>query len=721
MNWPAFPNLSKAVAATLPRPEAVLSSAERQRLDLTLDLPDSDALTDVFFTAVLDIVLSRYMGPLHHWFQVWDRAAEQGRVVVSMYDPKLRFTDLLAAHERAKADLGAVATINVEHTGVLLVVEKGARTVTVKDADLRIALRRQGRGWHLYLDFDAAVCASRPTEYFATAFARTASHFGRRPDLSLADAPAQAGDEREILKSLSMGPVVDHDIETTLIARFERQVDRTPDHIAVQDEDEALAYSAFNARVNRLAWRLIEAGVGPGDCVGIHMDRSVAMLCAIYATLKAGAAYVPLIKAFPLTRCRAMLEDSAARLLLSDGAPWQDSAAPCPVWDASQPSDETLRDDNPPLQASAGDLAYIIYTSGSTGMPKGVMIEHRSVLNRIDWMQSTYPLHINSVILQKTPISFDVSVWELFWVCFTPARLYLLAHDAERDPDALLDAIESQGVTTLHFVPSMLDSFLFFLEMLDMPERLASVETVFASGEALSATQVTRFKSLVQTPCGSRLVNLYGPTEATVDVTHFDTSSAEIGATVPIGVPIDNIATAVVAPDGHLSPFGGIGELVLCGVGVARGYKGREELTAEKFAPLSFDGFNLPERSYRTGDLVRWRTDGRLDYLGRNDSQVKLRGYRIETGEIESCLRQLRQIRDSHVTVVEDQYGVPSLVAFVIVSGDSVLEPDQVTRALSETLPDYMLPSKYVSVTAFPLNYSAKLDRKALIAAWQSG
>jgi amino acid adenylation domain-containing protein len=366
--------------------------------------------------------------------------------------------------------------------------------------------------------------------------------------------------------------------------------------------------------------------------VAITAERSPEMLVAIYAILRAGAAYLPVDPTYPRERISYLLGDARVRLVLAQRR-WLDrlpTEAQILDLDAEE-SYHTCADELPP-SGDGHDLAYVIYTSGSTGKPKGVMIEHHSVLNRIDWMQSAYPIAPADVILQKTPISFDVSVWELFWWAFVGARVCLLEPGGHREPDQIIQAVQRHQVTTMHFVPSMLAAFLDYVEDAEAGEDLSSLRRVFASGEALGGHHVTRFQQLMS----ASLVNLYGPTEATVDVSHFDCAGYHPPRPVPIGNPIANTRMYVVDDRSQPVPRGTSGELCLAGAGLARGYLHRPDLTRKKFVEHPFPG---EERIYRTGDFARVLPDGTFEYLGRMDNQVKIRGFRVELGGIEARLR----------------------------------------------------------------------------------
>ncbi|ARK73155.1 non-ribosomal peptide synthetase [Burkholderia pseudomallei] len=508
----------------------------------------------------------------------------------------------------------------------------------------------------------------------------------------------------------------DYPIEQCIHQLFEAQVDRKPEAIALTFEGQRLSYAELNARANRLAHYLQARGVGPDRLVALCAERGIEMVVGLLAILKAGGAYVPLDPSHPPERLRRMLDDTNPVAVLVDdiGADALASfeshvAARSPrvhlsrdiaQWRACSPA-------NPPTprERAARRLAYVIYTSGSSGEPKGVMNEHRGVVNRLWWMQQTYALDERDAVLQKTPFSFDVSVWEFFWPLMSGARLVIAKPEGHKDPAYLSELIDRERVTTLHFVPSMLQAFL---EDEGAARGCGSVKRVMCSGEALPPSLVKRFYRCLP---DARLHNLYGPTEAAVDVTAWACDAEEGGASVPIGWPIANTRIYVLDGHGQPVPRGVAGELYIGGVQVARGYLNRPELTRERFVD---DPFVAGGRLYKTGDLARWRTDGSLEYLGRNDFQVKIRGFRIELGEIEAQLAKVAGVRET-VVLARDSgspAGEKRLVAYYTGNADVAALREQATRHL----PAYMVPSAYVRLDAWPLTPNGKLDRRALPA-----
>jgi amino acid adenylation domain-containing protein/FkbM family methyltransferase len=440
---------------------------------------------------------------------------------------------------------------------------------------------------------------------------------------------------------------------------FEDQVKRTPEAVAVEYEDERLNYEELNRRANQLAHYLRSVGIGPEVRVGICMERSLEMMVAIMAVLKAGGAYLPLDPDYPGERLSYMLEDSAVPVLLGQARlqeKWLSYTGKTIHVDGEWGTIGWYSDANLRNEVSGENLAYVIYTSGSTGKPKGAMNTHRGLSNRVQWMQQAYGLTATDRVLQKTPFSFDVSVWEFMWPLMVGARLVMLRPGGHQDPACIAEAIQRKQITTMHFVPAMLNIWLE-----SEAERCSTLTRVICSGEALSVEAQKKFQSRLK----AELHNLYGPTEASIDVTFWHCREDWSAGYVPIGRPIANTQVYVLDGAGQSVPVGVKGELYLGGAGLARGYLSRPELTAERFIPNAYAS-TAGDRLYRTGDQVRWKPEGQLEFLGRLDHQVKLRGFRIELGEIEARLLEHPGAREAVVVAREDGAGDKQLAAYVV-------------------------------------------------------
>ncbi|MBO9883275.1 non-ribosomal peptide synthetase [Xanthomonas sp. D-109] len=489
---------------------------------------------------------------------------------------------------------------------------------------------------------------------------------------------------------------------------FEMQVSRNASAVALECDGNTLDYAQLNRLANRVAHALIAQGVGPDVRVAICAERGFDLVVGLLGILKAGGAYVPLDPGYPVGRLDYMLEDSAPRLLLSVrmfASTLPKTAVPI-LWLDDASAFESMPEHDPEprtLGLTASHLAYVIYTSGSTGRPKGAMNQHDAVVNRLLWAQSQFALCADDRILQKTPAGFDVSVWEFFLPLLAGARLVLARPEGHKDPAYLADLIESSGITMAHFVPSMLRAFTAAVGA----GRCRGLRQVLCSGEVLPAALQNHM--LARWP-DTTLYNLYGPTEAAVDVTCW---RCEPSDDVPIGRPIAN--TRIYVVDRHYAPVpvGVVGELLIGGVQVGRGYLGRPDLTSERFFE---DPFLRGGRVYRTGDLARWRHDGVLEYLGRNDFQVKVRGFRIELGEIEAQLSACDGVREAIVIARDDAAGAPRLVAYVVADPhrEDTLSASALREWLSSRLADHMLPSAFVLLPALPVTPNGKLDRAAL-------
>ncbi|MGB7923854.1 MAG: amino acid adenylation domain-containing protein, partial [Pyrinomonadaceae bacterium] len=495
---------------------------------------------------------------------------------------------------------------------------------------------------------------------------------------------------------------------------IEAQVEGAPDAVAVVYEDEQLSYGELNARANQLAHYLRSLGVGRESLVGILLERSVEMVVALLGTLKAGAAYVPLDPQYPQERLQWMVEDASVGVLLTEQRLRERiPAQPMPVvcLDVEWASIARRSDENPSWTATADNLAYVIYTSGSTGRPKGAMNTHRAICNRLLWMQQTYQLGPSEAVLQKTPFSFDVSVWEFFWPLLAGARLVMARPGGHYDSAYLVEIICAQQITTLHFVPPMLR---LFLEQ-EGVGRCRSLRRVIASGQALSSHLAARCAERLE---WAALHNLYGPTEAAVDVTawSYQPGGPEgLSGGVPIGVPISNTRVYVLDAKLGLVAAGVAGELYLGGVCVGRGYLKRPGLTAERFIPDPYS-VEAGARLYRTGDIVRHVGDGALEFLGRADEQVKIRGFRIELGEVEAALLGHEGVKEAVVVASAGDVEEARLVAYLVAAHEPAPTTSELRGYLREKLPEHMIPSAFVSIEELPLTPNGKVDRRALPA-----
>ncbi|MDR3372912.1 MAG: amino acid adenylation domain-containing protein, partial [Ancalomicrobiaceae bacterium] len=526
------------------------------------------------------------------------------------------------------------------------------------------------------------------------------------PDTSIDDLPIMSEAERVRVVETFNATSRPFDTRRTICRPFLDQLGANGERMAVlRDGAAPVSYRSFAGLAGRVARRLSEAGVRPGDAIALIGARSLELLAAIHGVLMAGCTYVPLGADQPDARIAAMLEDLAHPLVLA--------AADCRTT-ADRLSTRVLElsDGGSAAPADLGSpdgLAYVLFTSGSTGRPKGVAIEHHSVLNRILWMAETFPIGPGDVILQKTPVTFDVSAWELFWWSWTGAAVALPPVGTERDPQALIDFIDRHGVTVVHFVPSMLAEFLSCLESRpDMAARLSRLRFVFASGEALDPGLVDRFDRTLYRPFGVQLHNLYGPTEATVDVTWHPCSPWTGADVVPIGKPIANTSVHILDTHGRAQPIGVAGEICLGGPQVARGYVARPDLTRDRFIA---DPFRAGGRLYRTGDLGRFRRDGAVEYLGRIDNQVKIRGQRIEPGEIERALERHPAIERAFV-VPAIVAGLAELRAFVVTR--AAVTSAELRAHLRLHVTEAMIPARFLRSAEPPLTASGKTDRKAL-------
>jgi amino acid adenylation domain-containing protein len=496
---------------------------------------------------------------------------------------------------------------------------------------------------------------------------------------------------------------------------FDAQAEATPERVAVTSEAESISFRQMAARADALARLLQSRGVGPGTLAGVCVERSPEMLVGLLAVLKAGGAYVPLDPALPADRLAFIMEDTRMPVVLTRGKLSEvlgGRIAELVLIDDDE-CDDSFDDRITPVATLGSDsdaLAYVIYTSGSTGRPKGVMVAHRSVANYVAWMRDAFPFAADEVFLQKAPFSFDASVWEIFLPLLTGARLVLARPGGARDGSYVADLIAREGVTTAQFVPSLLRPFL---ETPGLGERCHALRRVFSGGEALPAALQERFFARLP---HARLYNLYGPTETTVYSTHHSCRPGSGGgALVPVGKPIRETQVHLLDRDLVPVPDGQIGEIFIGGSGLAVGYLNRPDLTAEKFVPDSFSA-GPGARLYRTGDFARKSPDGAVEFLGRADHQVKVRGVRVELEEIEAALGQHRNVRESVVAARDSSDGDKRLVAYVVPRESPPPSVSELRAHLKGRLPDYMLPSAYVALEGLPLTHNGKADLRALPA-----
>ncbi|HTK92718.1 MAG TPA: amino acid adenylation domain-containing protein [Verrucomicrobiae bacterium] len=574
--------------------------------------------------------------------------------------------------------------------------------------DLSLTALETAAGLQLTAEYSTDLFDASTIDRLLGHFTRLLEGAASDPDRRVSELPLLTADEVTCLESWSGASAVGAPAQPATACLHQLVAARaaaSPDAVAVVAGSETLTYRQLEARADALARYLRVLGVGPDAPTGVYMGPSLDLPVALYAVLKAGGAYVPLDPALPAERLRFMLADAAASVVIADTALGSRLAefgirVVCPSTDVG----EIGRAAEEPLDAGADPeaLAYILYTSGSTGRPKGVMIPHRAIVNHMRWMADALPLTEADAVLQRTPIGFDASVWEFWAPLLAGARLIIGPAGAQRDPSELARVLAEHGITVLQLVPSLLRA------LLDEPAlaEARALRRVCCGGEALTAELAER--CLARLPV--ELINLYGPTEATIDATWWRCGRGE--GSVPIGRPIGGMRAWVLDPAGQPVPPGVAGELHLGGVGLARGYLNRPELTAERFVPDP----RSPEpgaRLYRTGDRARWRADGVLEYLGRLDHQVKLRGMRVELGEVEAVLAGHPAVREAVVTVREDS-GDGYLAAWVVLRPEARLDRETLRHFLAEQLPVTMIPRAVVTLDALPVTAHGKLDRAAL-------
>ena len=581
---------------------------------------------------------------------------------------------------------------------------------SAKDA-LGVAVQQGREGPLVRVSFDTARLDASAVERFLGHLATLLVDAVAHPDTPLSGLALLTPGEHAELRAWN-DTAAPFPEERCVHQLVEAQAQKTPDAVALEYEGQQLTYAELSARAHRLAHHLRALGVGPEVRVGLCVERSLDLVVGLLAILAAGGAYVPLDPTYPPERLAFMLADARVPVLLTrahlqerlscEGTTVVRLDADALAW-AHHPT-------TPPESGVGPDSAvYVIYTSGSTGRPKGAINTHRALVNRLWWMDRRYRLGADDAVLQKTPLSFDVSGWELWWPLLVGARMVLAVPEGHKDPAYLASLIRARGITTLHFVPSMLAAFL----AANGTAELAPVRRVFCSGEELTP----QLSAAWYAQGGAELHNLYGPTEAAIDVTSHDCRRDEHERErVPIGRPVANTRVYVLDRDLHPAPVGGRGELYLAGVQLARGYLDRPGLTADRFVPDPFAD-EPGARMYRTGDLGRWNEQGELEFLGRADHQVKIRGFRVELGEIEATLGAHPAIVEAVVVLYREREGEDAALAgyFVLREGAEAT-PEALRAHLRERLPGYMVPGTLTALDRLPLGASGKLDRLALPA-----
>jgi amino acid adenylation domain-containing protein len=575
--------------------------------------------------------------------------------------------------------------------------------------DLSLLVEEEADALAFCFEYNTDVLEAATVKRMAGHFQMLVEEVSAEPDRCLSAIPLTTVPEQYQLLTQWNNTAACYPQDLCIHQVIEMQAARAPDAPAVVAADGQLTYGELNARANRLAHLLRELGVGPEVLVGVCVERSPELVEGILAILKAGGAFVPLDPGYPADRLAFMLSDAQAPVLLTRPglAARLPGQKPHVVYlgGAGGPGRNHPGEQNPASGVGLDNPAYVIYTSGSTGRPKGVVISHGAILNHMLWMASTFPLKPEDAVLQRTPASFDASVWEFLAPLMAGARLVLAAAQSGGDPAALVETIARHQVSTVQMVPSLLRLLVDGPGLRGCP----TLQRIFCGGEALPADLAARVAALP----GKRLINLYGPTETTIDSTWWECPPGWRGSTVPIGRPIANMRAYVLGPTFQPRPVGIPGELYVGGAGLARGYWNRPDLTAERFQPDPYVR-NQGAVVYRTGDRACWLPDGTLEYLGRLDHQVKVRGFRIELGEIETALSQNPTIVSNLVVARKDKSDSDILVAYLVFRPGQRPSNEELRRFLRERLPEHMVPTDFIPLQAFPLTPNGKIDRNAL-------
>ncbi|MBO6893442.1 MAG: amino acid adenylation domain-containing protein [Roseibium sp.] len=664
----------------------------------------ADASPSQIATAVFAAYAARVSENHQAVFALLDASRQDGAEVFSILEHEISAEETVSDLIDKMAAVPHASTVKLDPSqsdGLPLAVTAGSRSKVPVDTEI-----------HLHCNADGSLTLSHPSsldgEQIHQRLSALAAGIAANPDLPLVRQPIMSAGERRLV--VETWNATDHfyGYQGGLVAMMEKQVHETPDHPALIFKEQVLSYAEFNARVNRLARQLREKGVGRDKFVALFMDRSLEMVIGLWAAIKAGGAYVPLNTEDPSGRLTEIIEDCKPVAVLT-----QDHLRDKIETDVSEVIVLPEGGDVDPgadgsdlgIEIGANDLAYMIYTSGSTGKPKGVVVEHEAIHNRVVWMHEEYDLEPQDRVLQKTPYTFDVSVWEFLWPFAVGSTLVVAIPGGHMSIRYLQREISQSGVTHLHFVPSMLRLFLLARSLKELP-----IKKLFCSGEALGFDLVQSFYEKASDQ--AEVHNLYGPTEAAVDVSYFACPRNPSDKTIPIGKPVTNTGLYVLDEYDQPVPVGVPGELHIGGTQLARGYWNREDLTSERFIPCPVE--DAPHRRlYRTGDLAYFRTDGEIIYLGRNDFQVKISGVRIELGEIEAAIRTVSAVRDV-VVVAEEADGQKSLVAYVVAdtAGDDIAAT--IKTAVSDRCPPFYVPQEIRFLAEMPLTVSGKINRKLL-------
>ena len=570
---------------------------------------------------------------------------------------------------------------------------------------------------NFYLQFDFHCDVFDPAQHQPAInhFIRLLDIFIADPETPLAQVSLLGDDERRQILIDWNDTAAPYDLTTTIHQHFEAQVARTPDATVLIEGERRLTYQQLNTQANQLAHYLIQQGVGPESLVGVSMERSPEMIISLLAILKAGGAYLPLDPNYPARRLNFMVTDAQPALILTrqhlkDRLPSE--TAPILCLETIGDSLKQHNPQNPQVEVGGDSIAYVLYTSGSTGTPKGVLGLHRGAVNRFKWMWETYPFADGEVCCHSTTLNFVDAVWEIFGPLLQGVPIVLISDAVLKDTARFTQALADHQVTRLVLVPSLLRVLLD--SQPDLPAKLSTLKICVTSGEAIPVDLARRF---LDTMPHTNLINLYGSSEVAADVTYFDLRQHPphtIEPGVPIGQPIAN--TQIYLLDARLQPvpLGVPGELYVAGAGLARGYLDRPDLTAERFIQVDTLIPAIPLRLFKTGDLARWNETGQLEFLGRRDHQISIRGYRVELGEIEATLQQQPGVQQAVVIAREDTPGDKRIVTYLVAAGQDSLDLDSLRHTVRDTLPDYMIPAAFVPLEALPLTPNGKVNRLAL-------